>query len=71
MSKKQIVLVVTIKDDVVDEAKAFTDVKAAEECFTLICLDHLANKDDMDMHLDDGYFMWTNGSVCITWPEIV
>ena len=68
---KEPILVVTISADVVHEAKLFTDVKHAEECFTLECLNHGAKKDDMDTHLDDGYFIISNWSVCITWPEVL
>jgi hypothetical protein len=65
------VLVVTIKNGVVDEAKLFTDNKKAEECFTLECLNRLAEKCDMEAHLDDGYYEGSNSSVCITHPEVL
>lgn len=68
---KEPILVVTIKDSVVDEAKLFTDVKRAEECFILKCLDNGASKDDLDTHLDDGYYQVDSFSVCITWPEVL
>jgi hypothetical protein len=69
--KKDKVLVVTIKDGVVDEAKLFTDVKRAEECFTMACLDVGARKGDMECILDDGYYQGMNFTVCITHPEVL
>ena len=69
--KKEPVLVVKIRDGVVDEVKLFTDPKRAEECFTLTALDLGARKDDMDTHLDDGYYEIANASVCITWPTVL
>jgi hypothetical protein len=70
--KKDPILVVLIRNGVVDEAKLFTDVKRAEECFTLVCLDLGARKDHMDKHLDDGYYQDLKCStVCLTHPEIL
>jgi hypothetical protein len=69
--KKEPILVVMIKDGVVDEVKLFTDPKRAEECFILTALDLGARKDDMDDHLDDGYYEGANFSVCITWPTVL
>jgi hypothetical protein len=70
--KKEPILVVTIKDGVVDEAKLFTDVKRAEECFTLAALDLGARKDNMDTHLDDGYYQdLKSTTVCLTHPEVL
>jgi len=69
MPNKESILVVTISADVVNDAKLFTDNLKAEEYFTLQCLDHGATKDDMETHLDDGYFIGSNWSVCIVHPE--
>ena len=63
-------VVAIIKEGIIDEITSFTDPDEANELFTIICLDHLAKKEDIPSMLDDGYFMWANGSVCITWPEI-
>lgn len=69
--KKEPVLVVKIRDGVVDEVKLFTDPKRAEECFTLAALDIGARKDDMECILDDGYYQGMNFSVCLTHPEVL
>jgi hypothetical protein len=70
--KKEPILVVKIRDGVVDEAKLFSDVKRAEECFTLTCLDLGARKDDMDTLLDDGYYQdLKSTTVCLVHPEIL
>jgi len=70
--KKEPTLVVVINDGSVSEAKLFTDVKRAEECFILTCLDLGARKDDMDTHLDDGYYQdLKHTTVCLVHPEIL
>jgi hypothetical protein len=70
--KKDPILVVLIRNGVVDEAKLFTDVKRAEECFTITCLDLGARKSDMDTHLDNGYYQDLKCStVCLTHPEVL
>jgi hypothetical protein len=70
--KKEPVLVVIIKNNVVDEAKLFSDVKKAEECFTLECLNIGAKKDDMDVILDEGYYQDFNcTAVCLTHPTVL
>jgi len=71
MSKRKPILVVTIRDGVVDEAKLFTNVKRAEECYTIECLDRGAKKDDMDNHLDNGYYEGVSSSVCLVHPTIL
>jgi hypothetical protein len=71
MPKKDYIAVIIIKDGVVDEAKLFTDNNKAEECFTLECLNRLADKEDIEDLLDDGYYEGNNFSVCITHPEIL
>ena len=70
--KKEPTLVVVINDGSVSEAKLFTDVKRAEECFTLTCLDIGARKDDMDAHLDNGYYQdLKSTTVCLVHPEVL
>jgi len=70
--KKKPILVVIIRHGIIDEAKLFTDVKRAEECFILTCLDLGARKDDMDTHLDDGYYQdLKHTTVCLVHPEIL
>ena len=58
---KENIIVATIAEGVINEAKLFTSVELAEKCFTDICKEHLANESDMADHLDDGYFMWASG----------
>jgi hypothetical protein len=70
-TKKKPVLVVKIKNGVIDEAKLFTDVKRAEECFILECLEAGARKADIDCILDEGYYLGMYFSVCLTHPEVL
>lgn len=70
--KKKPIVVVIIRRGLIDESKLFTDVKRAEECFTLAALDLGASKDNMDTHLDDGYYQDLKYStVCLTHPEVL
>jgi hypothetical protein len=71
--KKEPILVVLIRDGVVDEAKLFTDVKRAEECFVITALDLGARKDDIDLiHLNNGYYQDLKSStVCLTHPTVL
>jgi len=71
MNKKEPILVVDIREGVVNEALLFTDVKRAEEAFTIKALDLGAKKDDMDGHLEDGYYLGANFSVCLTHPDVL
>ena len=68
--KKDPILVVVVSEGVVDEAKLFNNVLDAQECFTLAALDLGARKDDMETHLDDGYYEGKNSAVCLTHPEV-
>lgn len=63
-------LVITIKDGVVDEALSFLNNASAEKYYKKVCLDNGAIHERMNDYLDDGYYMWTGGSVCITHPKI-
>lgn len=63
------ILVVKIREGVVDEATLFDDPKDAEEKFTVDALDLGAKKDDMESHLDDGYYQIMNASVCLVHPS--
>ena len=69
MAKKEPILVVTIADNIVKKATLFTNVKLAEEAFTIAAMDLGARKEDMDDHLDNGYYENIE-SVCITWPDL-
>ena len=72
MAKKEHILIVTIKDGVVNEAKLFTNVKQAEEAFIIKAMDLGARKDDLESrHLDDGYYPGSNETVCIVHPEVL
>ena len=64
------VLVVMIEDGVIKEAKLFHDVKLAEKCFTLNAIKLGAPREDIESHLDDGYYSKHNLSVCIVHPEV-
>ena len=68
--KKEPILVLTFKDESVNEAKLFYEVHDAEECFTLKALDLGARKGDMSNHLDNGYYNNAPGIVYILWPEV-
>jgi len=63
------VLVVTIKDDVVDEAVSFLNSANAEKYYKKTCLKYGADRQEMNNYLDDGYYAWANGSVCLVHPE--
>jgi hypothetical protein len=63
------ILVITIKDGVVNEALSFSNVKKAEVRFTKEALKLGAKRDDMDVHLDDGFFAIANASVCLVHPS--
>lgn len=69
--KSDPILVVTIKENVVDEARLFTNVKRAQEAFTIAAMDLGARKDFMDALLDDGYYQAGDLSVCLTHPEVI
>lgn len=69
--ESQPVLVITVRDGVVNEAKLFDNVHRAEECFTLECLDKGASKDDIEAHIEDGYYQGMNFAVCLVHPEIL
>ena len=71
MAKKESILIVTIKDGVVNDAKLFSNVKRAEEAFTIKAMDLGARKDDIDSHLDDGYYQGSNETVCLVHPEVL
>jgi hypothetical protein len=71
MAKKEPILIITIKDGVVNEAKLFTNLKRAEEAFIIKAMDLGARKDDIDSHLDDGYYPGSNETVCIVHPEVL
>jgi len=63
------VLIITIKDGIVDEALSYKDdVKRAEDKFTKKALELGAEQQDIDTHLEDGYFSIANASVCIVHP---
>jgi hypothetical protein len=61
--------VIKIRDNIVDSCNLYTNVKAAEEDFIITSLDLGARKDDMDTHLDNGYYFHANTSVYIVWPD--
>ena len=68
MAKKEHILIVTIKEGVVNEAKFFTNIKA----FINKAVDLGARKDDLESrHLDDGYYPGSNETVCIVHPEVL
>lgn len=69
--ESQTVLVITVRDDVVDEAKLFDDVDKAEEVFTQECLEKGAFRDDMKVYIEDGYYLGMNFAVCLVHPEIL
>lgn len=70
--KKKPILVVIIRHGLIDESKLFTDMNRAKECFILAALDLGARKDDMDTHLDDGYYQdLKHTTVCLTHPEVL
>lgn len=60
--------VIIIKDNLIETITAFTSPDKAKKYFTSICLDYGANKDNIKSHIEDGYYMWMNGTVCLTWP---
>jgi len=62
------ILVVTIKDGVVNEALSYSNVKKAEARFTKEARKLGATREDKDIHLDDGYFAIANSSVCLVHP---
>ena len=62
MAKKEQILIITIKDGVVNEAKLFSNVKKAEEAFIIKAVDLGAKPRDLDSHLDDGYYQMTTAN---------
>ena len=68
--KKDYICVIKIKEGVVDECSLHTNVKDAEEEFTLAALDIGANKKFMNTHLDDGYCISNDRSVCLVHPTL-
>lgn len=80
MSKRKTIepiLVITIQDGVVNEAKLFSSTNLAEKNFIKKALDFgacendLVNRKDMDSHLDDGYYQGSNETVCLVHPEVI
>ena len=74
------VIVITIKDGIVDEAYLFSGKdsvsvgKTAESFFCKklkeLAGDIVLDDEDMQAILEDGYFEFLNASsICITWPE--
>jgi hypothetical protein len=64
------ILVITIKDGVVNEARSFINNVSAEKYYIKTCLNYGAQREHMGIYLEDGYYEWANGSVCLTHPEI-
>jgi len=77
MSKKEQILIITIKDGVVNDAKLFSNTNLAEKVFIKKALElgarenDLVNRKDMDSHLDDGYYQGSNETVCLVHPEVL
>jgi len=63
------VLVVIVKNNIVDEVRSFSYSSRAEEYYTKVCINYGAQYEHMGAYLEDGYYEWTNGSVCLTHPE--
>ena len=63
------ILVISIKDGVVNEALSFSNVKKAEARFTKEALKLGAKRDYMDVHLDYGFFATADSSVCLVHPS--
>ena len=68
------ILVVTIKDNVVDEAILYPSPQAAEEAFLTLCARMVPNWDGYKMNeindlLDNGYADLPNGSIGLVHAE--
>jgi len=68
---KNPIVVVKIREGVVDEAILCNDAKRAEEGFILGALELGARKEDMETHLDDGYYQIENASICLVHPTVI
>ena len=69
--------VVVIKDNVIESNFLFTDSEKADKKFKDLAKEYVSDWDtyseaDIDSILDNGYveFPDSNGSVCISWPEL-
>ena len=71
MAKKEQILVITIKNGVVNEAKLFSSINLAEKVFTKKALELGACENDLDSYLDDGYYQDSNETLCLIHPEIL
>jgi len=66
------IIVVVIMNNVVNDCKLFDDVKLAEQEFieaVKLRLWRGDNVNDMESYLEDGYYPFEDGSVCITHPQ--
>lgn len=68
--EKIFINVIKIKDGVVDECSLHTNIKNAEEEFTLTAINMGADEHFMSDYLDDGYFQSLNKCVCFVWPDL-
>ena len=54
------IMVITVCDSVVSSTKIYCDLVEAEEKFTRIALEIGADSDEMEDHLEDGYYVSLN-----------
>lgn len=68
------ITVVVIKDNVIDEIDLFKSSTAnacRDEAEAFFCkkVKSIFRDADVERALEDGYFAFDNGSVCISWPD--
>lgn len=65
----KLITVITISEGLVDSCEVFSNPEKAEEVFTEKAVALGADPTNMSEHLEDGYFTYSNASVCLVHPE--
>lgn len=64
-------MVITIEGNVVMECRGYKTSEEAEKAFTETALQKGALSGDLELHLEEGYYMDCGcGSVCLVHPDI-
>jgi len=68
-----ILSVIRIRDGIVSDVKSYDEnaVNKAENEFEKQIVELGACEQNINDHIEDGYFMGGNYSVCLTWSEVV
>ena len=67
---KNPIAIVKLREGVVEEANLFSNAQDAEEKFTLEALDLGAKKDDIESHIEDGYYEGKYLTVCLVTLDV-